>query len=55
MEDLSGREYQPIDWSRRRSPWYRNYKDTEEIHADWDRVYRDTMLRLDKIIEENTP
>ena len=53
MENLSGRTYEPIDWWRRRSPWYRNYRTTEELHADWDRYYREEMIRLDKIILEN--
>tara|TARA_R110002012_G_scaffold320568_1_gene544566 strand:- start:458 stop:625 length:168 start_codon:yes stop_codon:yes gene_type:complete len=55
MEDLSYRTHEPIDWWSRRSPWYRNYRTTEEIHAEWDRIYKRTMLDLDKIIEDNTP
>lgn len=53
MENLSGRTYEPIDWGRRRSPWYRNYRTTEELHAEWERLYREEMIRLDKIILEN--
>jgi len=55
MEDLSYRTHEPIDWWSVRSPWYRNYRNTEEIHAEWDRIYKRTMLDLDKIIEDNTP
>lgn len=52
MENLSDRTYEPIDWSRRRSPWYRNYKTTEEIQEDWHRVYNETMEDLNKRIAE---
>ena len=42
-QNLSGRTYEPIDfdWWRRRSPWYRDYKTTEEIQEDWHRVYNE--------------
>tara|TARA_R100001377_G_scaffold41708_1_gene23489 strand:+ start:154 stop:423 length:270 start_codon:yes stop_codon:yes gene_type:complete len=52
MENLSGRTYEPINWWSRRSPWYRNYKTTEEIQEDWHRVYNKTIEDLDKRISE---
>ena len=52
MENLSGRTYEPIDWSYRRSPWYRNYKTTKEIQEDWHRVYNEAMRDLDKRIAD---
>jgi hypothetical protein len=55
MENLSGRTYEPIDWGRRRSPWYRNYRTTEELKSDWEKTYKKAMADLDKVIEENTP
>ena len=55
MENLSGRTYEPIAWWSRRSPWYRNVRTTEEIHADWHKAYAEAIAELDKIIEENTP
>ena len=55
MENLSGRTYEPIDWWSRRSPWYRNFRTTEEIHADWEKTYKKAIADLDKVIEENTP
>ena len=39
MENLSGRTYEPIDWWSRRSPWYRNYRTTEEIKEAWNETY----------------
>ena len=55
MENLSGRTYEPIDWGRRRSPWYRNYRTTEELKSDWEKTYKKAIADLDKIIEDNTP
>ena len=55
MEHLSGRTYEPIDWWSRRSPWYRNYRTTEELKSDWEKTYKKAMADLDKIIEDNTP
>ena len=55
MEELSYRTYEPINWWSRRSPWYRSYRTTEEIHADWHKTYKEAIERLDKIIEDNTP
>jgi hypothetical protein len=55
MENLSGRTYEPIDWWSRRSPWYRSYRTTEEIHEDWEKTYKKVIADLDKIIEDNTP
>ena len=52
MEKLSGRTYEPIDWSYRRSPWYRNYKTTKEIQEEWHRVYNEAMRDLDKRIAD---
>ena len=28
-------KHEPIDWSMRRSPWYRNYHTMEEIQDMW--------------------
>ena len=52
MENLSGRTYEPINWWSRRSPWYRNYKTTEEIQEAWDRVYNEAIEDLNKRIAE---
>ena len=52
MENLSGRTYEPINWWSRRSPWYRNYRTTEEIHADWYKTYAETMEYYNKRIQE---
>ena len=37
--------HEPIDWSMRRSPWYRNYHTMEELKEMWN-------TRMAQIIEE---
>jgi hypothetical protein len=52
MENLSGRTYEPIDWSYRRSPWHRNYKTLEELKEDWNRVYAEAQEDINKRIQD---
>jgi len=35
-------QHEPIDWSLRRSPWYRNYHTMEEIQQMW----KDAMKQI---------